>query len=391
MRILIAGSTYYPALNGQAIFTVNLAEGLAKRGHQVLCAFPAEKASSQIRNRVQLEHIKSLSLGAIHEDTFATLFHARAIHQIFDNFRPEIIHIHDHYPVSRAVVIEAQKRQIRIIGTNHFMPENLAPYLPLYSKIKRLYDAILWHWMLEVYNRLDVATAQSRVAAELIRIHGLRIPVLPASCGIDLGRFHPDLKTDWKACRIRYGIATDKIIFLYVGRVDKEKRIDVLLRAMSLSQRQDIQLVIAGHGSASNEFQSLAQTLGLGRRVRFTGFVPDLPVLLNSVDIFVMASEAELLSIASLEAMACARPLLLADAVALPELVTQGVNGYLFKPGDAADVVGYIELLANQRGRWLEMGKSSLQKAQYHSLENTLNRYELLYQRVTAGESLPQF
>jgi 1,2-diacylglycerol 3-alpha-glucosyltransferase len=393
MRIMLAGSTYYPALNGQAIFTVNLAEGLAKRGHQVLCAFPGAKATSQNRNKVQLEQVKSLSLSAIHEDTYATLFHAGAIHQIFEKFQPEIIHVHDHYPVSRAIVIEGQKHKIRIIGTNHFMPENLAPYLPLYSKIKRLYDGILWHWMLEVYNRLDVATAQSRVAAELVRIHGLRIPVLPASCGIDLLRFHPDPKTDWRACRARYGIDTDKIIFLYVGRVDKEKRIDVLLHAMSRLRREDIQLVIAGHGSASNEFQSLAKNLGLGDRARFTGFIPneDLHVLLNSVDIFVMASEAELLSIASLEAMACARPLLLADAVALPELVTQGVNGYLFKPGDAADVTGYIERLAQERERWPEMGKASLEKAQYHSLENTLNRYELLYQRVTAGEPLPEF
>ncbi|MCL4530207.1 MAG: glycosyltransferase, partial [Chloroflexi bacterium] len=272
----------------------------------------------------------------------------------------------------------------KIVGTNHFMPENLAPYVPGLSKIKPVYNWILWRWMLEVYNRVDVATAQSRVAAELVRQQGLRIPISPASCGIDLRRFHPDPKTDRRACRLRYGIDPDKVIFLFVGRVDKEKRVDVLLRAMSLLKRDDIQLVIAGQGAASGDFQELAKSLNLGKRARFTGFIPneDLHVLLNSVDVFAMPSEAELLSIASLEAMACARPVLLADAVALPDLVTPGQNGYLFKPGDAKDAACYMEMLADQRDRWEEMGKVSLEKAQYHSLENTILKYETLYKET---------
>ena len=123
--------------------------------------------------------------------------------------------------------------------------------------------------------------------------------------------------------------------------------------------------------------------MNLGPRVHFTGFIPneDLHVLLNSVDIFSMPSDAELLSIASLEAMACGRPMLLADAVALPELVTPGVNGYLFKKGDPEDAAHFIGMLADQPERWKEMGKASFEKAQVHSLENTVLRYEELYKK----------
>jgi len=130
--------------------------------------------------------------------------------------------------------------------------------------------------------------------------------------------------------------------------------------------------------------QALAKSLGLGDRVRFTGFVPneDLTALLNGIDVFTMPSEAELLSIASLEAMACARPLLLANAVALPELVTQGVNGYLFKPGDAQDAERCMGLLADHPEQWEAMGRASLEKAQVHSLENTIQRYETLYKEA---------
>ena len=382
MRILICGTTYHPALNGQAIFTINLAEGLAKHGHEVVAVYPSEegRAYSRTRKGVRLETTDSLSLSFLHPDSFVPLPSRKRVRQILDDFQPDIVHIQDHYPTCRSMVLEAKKRKLKIVGTNHFMPENLAPYIPGLSKIKPLYNWILWNWMLEVYNRVDVVTTQSRVAADIVRAQGLRMPVFPASCGIDLSRFHPDPSVDRLACRARYGLDPNRTIFLFVGRVDKEKRLDVLLRAFRYIKRDDIQLVIAGSGAALNDYQALAKSLNLGDKVRFTGFIHEnLHVLLNSADIFTMPSEAELLSIASLEAMACGRPVLLADAVALPDLVTQGVNGYLFKPGDSQDAARYMELLASQPERWEEMGRASVEKAQYHGLENTIKRYEALY------------
>lgn len=393
MRILIAG-TNYRGLNGQAIFTVNLAEGLARQGHQVTAVFPSEEGRPYSRelNGVQMEGMRSLQLTFIHPDSYLPVISPRALRRIFDEVRPEIVHIQDHYPLCRAVLREARRRGISLMGTNHFMPENLAPYVPLLSKAKPVFNWILWRWMLDVYNRMEIVAAQSHAAAELVRAQGLRPPVFPVSCGIDLGRFHPDPSVDRTACRAKYGIDPKRIIFLFVGRVDREKRVDVLLRAMARIRRDDVQLVVAGRGAASSEYQALAKSLHLGERVRFTGFIPneDLPVLLNSVEFFSMPSEAELLSIASLEAMACARPVLLADAVALSELVTQGENGYLFKPGNPDDAAHYIELMANECQRRESMGLASLERAKVHSLENTVRRYEDLYQQAiqkTSGAS----
>ena len=382
MRILIAGTTYHPGLNGQAVFTVNLAEGLAGQGHEVTVIFPSDKVRAYRgeRNGVRLEAVRSVQLTFLHPDSFLPTYSGKTIQRIFDAVQPEIVHIHDHYPLSRSVAWEAGRRGIRIIGTNHFMPENLAPYIPGLSKIKPVYNRLLWNWMLEVYNRVDVVAAQSRMAADLIRAQGLRTPVFSISCGIDLRRFHPDPSIDRLACRARYGLDPKRTIFLFVGRVDKEKRVDVLLHALHRMDRDDIQLVVAGRGAALNDLQKLADALDLRERLRFTGFIrEDLHVLLNSVDIFTMPSEAELLSLASLEAMACARPVLLANAVALPELVTPNVNGYLFEPGNVEDAARYMGLLADQRERWEEMGRASLERAQYHSLENTIRRYEALY------------
>ncbi len=391
MRVLIAGITYAPSLNGQAIFTTNLAEGLVKQGYEVMVAFPGGRNSSHPRvlNGVQLAPLKSVSLEFIHEDAYTPFRFKSAIARLFDDFQPDVIHIQDHYPVCSAVVRLAQKRGIKVIGTNHFMPENVAPYIPFLSKIKPLFNWLMWHLVLEVYNRVDVVTAQSPAAADILHSQGLRKPIYPVSCGIDLNHFHPNPNTDRNACRGRYHLDPAKTVFLFVGRVDREKRIDTLIHAFSLLSREDVQLGIAGSGAAFNELKALAERLKLGERVRFLGPIPmkDLPTLLNSADIFVMPSTAELLSIATLEAMACGRPVLLANAVALSSLVGPD-NGFLFEPGNAEDAARYIELLAGQRDRWKEMGKVGLEIAQAHSLEKTLAQYEMLYEGLLRNTSL---
>jgi glycosyltransferase involved in cell wall biosynthesis len=389
MRILITSCTYAPALNGQAIFTVGLAEGLAKRGHEVKVITGSDSSGpyAGLQKGVRMERLWSVNLTSFHPDSYYPFFYARRVHNIFEEFRPEIVHIQDRFPLSVRIFHEARRRGIKIIGTNHFMPENLAPYIPLLSMAKPLYNRIMWNWMLAIYNHLDLVTTQSRAAAELVRSKGLDVPVFPVSCGIDLNRFHPIPSIDRLACRARYGLDPNRKIFLFVGRLDREKRVDVLLHALKRSGRDDIQLVVAGRGAAQGAYESLANSLGLGERVRFTGFIPneDLHNLLNSVDVFSMPSEAELLSIASLEALACGRPVLLADAVALPELVTQGVNGYLFKPGDPTDAARFMSLLADHPEQWQAMGRASVEKARTHSLESTILRYETLYGALLKG------
>ena len=180
MRILISGTTYYPRLDGQAIFTVNLAEGLAKRGHQVTAMFPSfeGRAISRERNGVQMEGVHSIKLTSIHPDLAVPNPSTKEIRKIFDASQPEIVHIQDHYPLSRWTMREAERRGIQIIGTNHFMPENLAQYVPVLSKIKPLYKWILWKWMLLAYNQMGLVVAQSRASAELMKARGLAAPGL---------------------------------------------------------------------------------------------------------------------------------------------------------------------------------------------------------------------
>jgi 1,2-diacylglycerol 3-alpha-glucosyltransferase len=394
MRILIAGTTYYPAVNGQAIFTLNLAEGLARHGHEVIMITHSmrEKPYKIIRNGVKIFGVRSISLTRWNPGAYLSLFPGEPVHQVFRSYKPDVVHIQDHYPISWSIANLGRKYAVPVAGTNHFMPENLAPYMHGVSWFKPGFNWVLWKWMLSLYNHLNVATAPSRTAAEIMRKNGLRIPVFPISCGVDQQRFRPMPDIDRQAMRRRYNLNTDRYTILFVGRVDGEKRIDLLLHALRLIDRNDIQLAIAGRGAAVSTLKKLAHDLNLGNRVQFTGYIPDadLPGLLNSVDVFAMPSEAELLSIASLEALSCGRPILAANAQALPELVDNGFNGYLFNPGEARDAAKAIERIINQQDRWPEMQAASLDKVRTHSLDYTLKRYEQVYELMLSGALLPE-
>ncbi len=391
MRVLITGTTYYPAHNGQAVFTTHLAEGLARRGHTVTVAVPALRGQERSieRNGVAVHTLRALSLGRWHPDAALPLFAGKALHEIMATARPEIVHVHDHYPMSRLAVRLARRMGARIVGTNHFVPDNLKPYLPARHRAGSAYDRLLWRWMLDLYNRLDAVTAPSATAVALLRTNGLCTPVHAISCGVDVRRFHPMENLDRAAWRRRYGLHETGTVCLYVGRLDGEKGVDVLLRAMHLLPRDDVSLGIVGKGAARAALERLAQQLGLGARARFLGFVSDedLPALLNSADLFVMPSSAELLSIATLEAMACARPVLAARARALPELVSEGENGSLFSPGDAADAARSLAMLVSARERWPAMGVVSRRRAMAHGLDDVLRRYEGIYQLVLDARS----
>jgi len=385
MRIIIATQTYSPG-NGQASFTIQLAENMARGGHQVMVIAPSEDmhSHSTSKNDVQIEKIPAIHLPMLHPSMYVTPFPSLHIKKLFDTFQPDVVHIQDHYFLCSAVVNEARKREIPLMGTNHFLPENVLPFFKNFPRIQHIFTIPLWSMMLAVFNKLDVATTPSKTAARILRAQRIHIPVHSISNGVDTHRFKPDPEVDRVGIRRKYGLAADKSIFLYVGRLDGEKRIDILLDAFSQSTRDDIQLAIGGFGLYEGLLRKQAQVLGLKGRVVFIGYVTpeELSSLYNSADVFVMPSPEELQSIATLEAMACGKPILAANARALPELVQTDVNGYLFKSNDPEDAAQGIEYLMSVRDQWLEMGKASVKRAQLHSLESSIKHYEEHYKMI---------
>lgn len=392
MKILIASDTYHPDVNGAAYFSYRLATLLARRGHHISVICPSRRFRKQafVQDGVRVFGVHSFPVPSyLYPDfRFSPPFLARrAIRKCFRESKPEAIHIQNHFLLSNAVFEVAQEHRIPVMGTNHMVPENVAHHLHLPPKVEDKVGIYLWSRFVGIYKHLHFVTAPTATAAKLSKRPGLRKEVIPVSCGIDLSRFSPG--NGGSELRQRYMIP-DRLILLYVGRLDKEKRIEVILRAMPhIIEHVDAHLVVAGTGPLRGGLEVLARNLGVKDRVTFTGFIPDddLPKLYRAAHLFVMAGIAELQSIVTMEAMASGLPVLAANAMALPELVHHGENGFLFPQDDArALAVAAVKSLSDEPLR-KQMAKKSLEIIQPHDINKAVDKFELLYQQMLGAKS----
>jgi glycosyltransferase involved in cell wall biosynthesis len=206
----------------------------------------------------------------------------------------------------------------------------------------------------------------------------------PVSCGIDADRY-------WQATRdaeSAVAAAGGGPMILFVGRLDQEKRIDELIMAFArLPESTGATLEIIGNGDQRTALQQLAVEQRVADRVIFHGHVSDDQLLAayGRASIFCMPGIAELQSIVTLESMAAGKPVVAANAMALPHLVRPGYNGWLFTPGDVGELALRLSTLVSDSELRARMGQHSREIVANHDFEATLDRFEDLYHQVGTG------
>jgi glycosyltransferase involved in cell wall biosynthesis len=173
---------------------------------------------------------------------------------------------------------------------------------------------------------------------------------------------------------------------LFVGRLDPEKHVHELLRAVALLPKS-IHAEIVGEGSCRADLEALADHLGITDRVRFLGFVSDdeLRSAYERCSVFCMPGVAELQSLATMEAMAAGKPVVAANAVALPHLVRPGDNGWLFESGDIAGLAKALGAVLVSPETVTRMGAGSRRIIAAHDLGTSLDAFDTIY-RNALGE-----
>ncbi|MDO8576802.1 MAG: glycosyltransferase [Candidatus Daviesbacteria bacterium] len=388
MKILFGTDNFYPNVNGSANFAYELAKGLVKNGHNISVIAPSRKFKYTITKHegMTIYGIHSVMIPKIIYPSgirIPLVLNPAGIKTLVKQINPEVIHIQDHFIIDSTIARVGRKLGIPLVGTNHFMPENLIHYFYPPGFAKKPLSKFAWRQFINVYKHLDLITTPTKTAAQLIENLGLGKPIISISCGVNLDRFNP--KNNGNYLKKRYKIADSKLVVLFVGRLDKEKNIDVVIKAFSnVLNSINAELVIAGKGKEKLNLVNLTRKLGIDKNVTFTGFVSDkeLPYLYRIADVFTIASIAELQSIATMEAMASGLPIVAARVMALPELVHDGKNGYLFGKGDTNALANQIiKILKNPTLR-KKMSASSLKIISQHSLDKTIQSYEKIYQSL---------
>ncbi len=381
--ILIGAETYPPDINGAAQFGHRLATAMLGRGHEVHVVAASPMRGPSYRTTVEggiVEHRLRSHLPPTHDTNRICIpweIHFEVGH-ILDEVKPDVVHVQCHYIIGRALITQAHKRGIRVIATNHFMPANLDPFLPVPTPIKRIISKATWIDMRRCFSRAAVVTTPTQIGADAMRdLGGFTRPVMPVSNGIEIGDYE-----------LAEGATIDKapgeLRITFVGRLAQEKNIDVLIEALSLlpEHLNHVILDIAGGGELREELEKKARDCGVSERVVFRGYVPDedLPGVYQRADIFCQPGTAELQSLVSLEAMSASKPVVLANALALPHLVEDGVNGYLFEPNNARDLAHKLAVILSLPAAEREqMGRESRRIVDFHRADNTWRTFEELY------------
>ena len=381
MKILFVSDSYYPHINGVYYFVCRLGPLLQEKGHEVAVIASSESMYSSQKKIDGLDVYGLPSLpGLIYPDFRmpSRLLLKSRINRIIQSFKPDIIHIQDHFLLGKVVIKVNKDLKIPIIGTNHFMPENFSAFVSG-GNLKKRFENLLWKDFSRVFNQVNLVTTPTEFGARLIRPK-LKVDVKAISSGISLERFNPS--GDTREIRKKYAIP-DKTVLLYVGRLDPEKHIEEILKSVALAvKKTDFCFVVVGKGTSKTALEKLTNQLGITNRVIFTGFVPDeeLPYFYKLSRCFIIASIAELLSLVTLQAMASGLPIIAVNAGSLSELVKDKINGYLYKEGDIPDIVQHIEDIIVRDDLYRKMSEKSLEFVQQHDIYKTLGSFEKLYE-----------
>ena len=378
LTVLIGADTFAPNVNGAARFAERLAAGLAERGHDVHVMAPAGNRKhgtwKEVHEGQEITAHRLRSWRWYPHDwlRFALPWRIRQNSaKVIDQVKPDVVHFQSHIITGRGLSVEAQKRGIRIVGTNHFMPENMLEFTLLPAAWQEWAVGLAWKAARRTFGRAEAVTTPTRRAAQFLEKHTGLVGVHAISCGIDAHKYSPN----WEP-------RTENRI-LFVGRVTGEKQIDVLLRALTLLPKElDAKVEIVGGGDQKKHLEHMAVELGIADRVKFTGYVTDdeLREAYHRASVLAMPSIAELQSIVTMEAMASALPVVAANAMALPHLVHDGENGYLFEPSNAEDLAAKLRIvLEASPAEYRALKEGSIRLIAAHDIQRTISTFESLY------------
>lgn len=414
MKIVISTDLYYPMINGVAVFSRNLAAGLKKRGHDVMVLAPSITGKFKIEKDpefgftvVRLKSVKihlypdqinkvpeakdflGVKLPKVYykNGLNASLNCYRTVKRILDDFQPDIIHDQTPGPVALAVFRYAKKRDIPLVSTDHAYPDNLTQQLKLPHVAKKPINSMMNKYFVSFLKRSEYATMPTEQAvADLIpqKRKPFKVPVEALSNGIDLSRFAKGRAN--KEIYDEYKIPKNKPIVLYIGRVDPEKSLDILMKAFIKAHEKvpDAHLVVVGDGSARSKLEGIIEKAGLNKNAHFLGRVvgDNLPQLYRTGTVFAITSKTETQSIVLMEAMASGLPCVAVDAGAVHELVKNNKNGYLVEADDITAVANSLVKILTNKERQAKMSEESVARATKHDISHTLTRMEEIYTQV---------
>jgi len=366
MRVALISETFLPSVNGITTTLRHMLAYLAAHGHEAMVFAPHDAPPSYAG--FPIVPLPSMPL-PFYPEVKLTPPHWGIAEQL-RRFQPDLVHVVGPVVLGAAATMMALQLQLPVVSSYH---TNLSMYSAHYGWgwLKAPLDA----YLRLVHNRSLLTLCPSRATLHDLQAQGFR-RLWVWGRGVDTERFHPRHRST--AWREAMGVRPGETVVVYVGRLAKEKRLDVLADALRVWR--GVRLVLVGDGPARMQ---LEQRMA-GLPVHFTGYLAghELATAYASADAFVFPSDTETFGQVVQEAMASGLPVVGARGGGTLDLVQEGSTGRLFMPGSATDLATQLAPLLASPGQRMAMGEAARAYAQHRSWPCVLDQLMTHYDRT---------
>ncbi|OUC12562.1 MAG: glycosyl transferase [Alkalinema sp. CACIAM 70d] len=337
MKIALFTETFLPKVDGIVTRLKHTVEHLQRLGNEVMVFCPDGGLTEYQGARIY--GVSGYPLPWYPELKMA--FPRPAIGEALKQFQPDIIHVVNPAILGVGGVLYAKAHNVPLMASYH---THLPKYLEHYGL--GLLEPVLWELLKLTHNqaRLNLCTSTAMVEALVER--GIeRVDLWQR--GVDTETFEPSLMSQQMRHHLSQGHPEDPLL-LYVGRLGAEKEIDRIKPV--LEAIPNARLALVGDGPNRKNLEAHFA----GTRTHFVGYLKgkELGSAYASADAFIFPSRTETLGLVLLEAMAAGCPVIAANSGGIPDIVTDGINGFLFEPQDEVGAIKATQrLLANPQER----------------------------------------
>ena len=377
-------------VGGMNIYLLETAKRIASLGYKVDIFTrrhdPKDPQIINLQNNLRLIHINSGPIDAEKNELFSYLNIFTKEVKNFIKFENNFYDIlSSHYWLSGIVgndiSVELKIPHVTTFHTLNDLKQKAFPfdeYLPLRSEHESLIAKTVNH--IVVWSNHE---KQSLIS--LYNVDPEKISIIPP--GVDTKKFY---ERDIEYCRKHLNISLDQKIILFVGRLEKLKGIDILIKVMSTIETLDSQLFVVGGEGNSPEIKrlkDLAIELNVREKVLFLGSIPqeELVYYYGSSDICVLPSYYESFGLAALEAAACGKPVVASKVGGLPSIVIDGKTGYLVNWKCPGPFQEKIEVLLNNDLLRKNLGKNARSHSESLTWENSTKSLMKLIKEITTS------
>lgn len=329
MKIAMFTDTWLPTMDGVVNSIIQFRKCLEDEGHEVYIFAPGKKE----RVDPDDDHVfrfKSKTF-KMYPDYRLAFYPSKRTHDLLVEKDIDIIHNHGVAFMGVKAMIAAKFLNLPCVFNFHTKVTDAIHYYPV-SLSDNFLKRLTWIYLRYLLRRSNAVVAPSKQALDELKEECPNMRYSKAVApGIDKDRYHKDV--DGSQIRNEMKLNGSDVL-LHVGRISKEKNLDLILDAMPLikTQNGDVHFIIVGDGPAKDYYKQHVKKKGLEDYVTFTGFVPEdkLPRYYAASDAFVISSKFETLGIVLIEALATGTIVTGIDHGVIPDIISHGKNGFLF-------------------------------------------------------------